>query len=409
MRLLFVTGTFPFPVTNGVAMRSAAILAALAESGHDIHLLAFGTEADAAHPEARRLCRTIGTVPHAVKSQTAKIDYWARLKVLASPLPYGTHLFRSADMRREIAAALGKDQFEAVICDTLDAMVNLPEACGVPLILNSHNAEHLILRRFAAQERNPLRWAYARLESAKLLRWERETCRRADLVLVCSQQDGEVLQAICPRVRTAVVPNVVDTRTYVPSEETGGPTLLYTGGMDWYPNRDAVEYFAFSVLPRIRRVVPEVRFVVAGRNPSLEFLRQFASIPGIEFTGTVTDMRPQIARATLCVVPLRIGSGTRLKILEAGAMGKAMVSTRLGAEGLDFAEGEEILLADDPDAFAASVIELLHSPERRRRLGAAARRRVEQSYSFEVAKSSLERALQNLPIAAAELIESGGI
>jgi glycosyltransferase involved in cell wall biosynthesis len=166
--------------------------------------------------------------------------------------------------------------------------------------------------------------------------------------------------------------------------------------MDWYPNRDAVEFFVSAILPRLRAAVPEARFVVGGRNPSDEFRRRFAATPGIEFTGTVPDMRAEIAKAAVCVVPLRIGSGTRLKILEAAAMAKPVVSTRVGAEGLDFVDGKEIVLADEPKAFAGAVADLLRDASRRRELGQAARRRVEKCYSFPVLRTAVRAAFAGL-------------
>src|SRR5262249_22529422 len=144
--------------------------------------------------------------------------------------------------------------------------------------------------------------------------------------------------------------------------------LIYMGGMDWFPNRDAVEFFVKEILPRIQARAPQVEFLVAGRNPSEEFKTQFSHLGNVRFSGTVADMRALISGSTLCVVPLRIGSGTRLKILEASAAGKATVSTALGAEGLELVDGEEILIADDAMKFAEYIVALLQDPERRKHL-----------------------------------------
>ena len=282
----------------------------------------------------------------------------------------------------------------------------------LPLVLNSHNVEHLILERYAEQETNLLKALYARLEAGKLRRFEAVTYKRAALVLVCSKLDGELTERLSPAVRTAVAPNVVDVNEYdmaasddpwsppSPAVGLGGVvdplTLVYQGGMDWFPNRDALEYFVRSVFPLVQKEVPEVRLVAAGRNPSVEFRARFADVAALEFTGTLADLRPVIAKATVCVVPVRIGSGTRLKILEAGAMGKAVVSTTIGAEGLDFVPGKEILLADVPAEFARSVVELLHDPARRKALGQAARNRVLQDYDMRALERSIASAFHSL-------------
>jgi glycosyltransferase involved in cell wall biosynthesis len=192
------------------------------------------------------------------------------------------------------------------------------------------------------------------------------------------------------------VPNVVD----LDGVDLGGPeepsTILFQGGMDWLPNRDAVDFFATAIFPRIRALVPEARLVVAGRNPSPAFVASFAHVPAMRFTGTVPDMRTVIGSAAVSVAPLRIGSGTRLKIIEAAALGKPVVSTRIGAEGLDFVDGEEILLADDPARFAEAVAGLLGDSARRRRIGGAARRRVEQAYSLPALRRALLNAIARL-------------
>jgi glycosyltransferase involved in cell wall biosynthesis len=166
--------------------------------------------------------------------------------------------------------------------------------------------------------------------------------------------------------------------------------------MDWFPNRDAVEYFVTEILPTLRELVPGLRFVVAGRNPSQSMLQRYRSFPDVEFTGNVADMRPIIASAAVCVVPLRIGSGTRLKIIEAAAMGKAVVTTRLGAEGLNLCPGEDIVLADEPEEFAKATATLLADKSRRRELGRAARRRVQQRYDLSTLRIAVRAALAEL-------------
>jgi glycosyltransferase involved in cell wall biosynthesis len=172
--------------------------------------------------------------------------------------------------------------------------------------------------------------------------------------------------------------------------------------MDWLPNQDGVEFLVRDILPRLRQLAPSVRVMLAGRNPSEAMLRRYAGDPDVSFTGTVADLRPIIARAAVCVVPLRIGSGTRLKILEAAAMGKAIVSTTLGAEGLDLEHGREILLEDRPDAFAEAVALLLTDRKRSSALGSAARLVVEEQYSIPALRRQLRHLLASLESTTAE-------
>ena len=398
MQLLFLSMFYPLPANNGVKMRTWAVMRALAAEGHEITLATFAdpTQANGHSAELLQVCRRVECVPRVLKSLSSSADYLGRLRGVFSFLPYGVVQARSDQMKKRVLSLIQSDGFHAVVCEQTDPLVNFPHSAYIPVILNNHNVEHLILQRYLQFERNPARRYYAWLECRKTLQWQREACRRSAIALACSEHDRALIQCLAPKLAVMVAPNVVDTDYFQPSGAEKPCTVLYQGGMDWYPNRDAVEFFVSAVLPKLRASAPEARFVVGGRSPSDGFRRRFAAVSGIEFTGTVPDMRPEIARAAVCVVPLRIGSGTRLKILEAAAMAKPIVSTRVGAEGLDFVDGREIVLADEPEAFAGAVADLLGDASRRLELGQAARRRVVESYSLPVLRTALRAAFAEL-------------
>ncbi len=398
MKILFLSLAFPLPVNNGHKMRTWALLSALAAEGHEITMLVFGQpdELNGQEALAKSVCREVELVPLAVSNLTSGGNYAGRLLGLFSPRPFAVQRFRSDDMHARIEHHLASRSYDAVVCDTVYSVVNLPATSKVPLVLNNVDVEHVIFDRYVDFERNPAKRLYAWMEARKVRRWEQQTCREAVVGMACSEHDCRMLRALAPGVPMVTVPNIVDTDAYTPQSGEDGNTVVYQGGMDWFPNRDAVEFFIADILPLVRQRVPGVQFLVAGRNPSDAFLSKFAAIPDVRFTGTVPDMRPIIAQAAVCVVPLRIGSGTRLKILEAGAMGKAMVSTRGGAEGLDFEYGKDILLADEPEAFAEAVAGLLRDPARRQALGTAARRRVVEQYSFSVLRTAVHDAISNV-------------
>ena len=230
---------------------------------------------------------------------------------------------------------------------------------------------------------------------------ERNGCRQIAAAMVCSQIDLEILQKLRPGLSISVIPNVVDTDSIQPVDNTratgSDPVLFFQGVMDWYPNRDAVEFFARTIFPRVRAECPHARFVVAGRNPPNEFVERFKSDPRIEFTGTVPDMRPYLAAATVVVIPLRLGGGTRIKILEACAAGKPIVSTSIGAEGLDLEPAKEIVVADSPAEFVRWVVNLLRDPARCNGLAKSARKAVVERYSFSTLKRSLDDLLSRIP------------
>ena len=398
MRILFVALTLPFPPTNGQRLRNWALLRALAEEGHEVTLVSFA-ESPELVGEANGLRQMRGCVELVLlPSPAAKAgeSYASRLRALTSALPYGAWRLRSNEMCAAVQRQLSLERFHALICDDIYMVPNLPGGLDLPVLLNKHDIKSVVYRRYLGYERNPLKQAYGWMEYWKLRRWEDQACRSVTGVLACSQLDRELLVSSCPGVPIEVVPNVIEVDGYIAGEGDDGRSVLYVGAMDWLPNQDAVDFFASRVLPLLRRLVPGVRFVVAGRAPGDAFRKRFAGLSDVEFTGWVPDMRAVIARAAICVVPLRIGSGTRLKILEAAAMGKPVVSTGIGAEGLEFANGREILLADEPQKFAAAVAALLRDKAQRRALGESARRSVEKSYGLPALRSSLREAFSQV-------------
>jgi len=395
MKILFAALALPFPPTNGHRLRNQALLRALRDEGHEISLVSFADDhtADAKHGELGEICKSVELIPLPWDSSGVSGSYGQRLRSLASPMPYGAWRHRSKAMSSAIEELLRREQFDGILCDDIYNIQNLPAATRVPVILNKHDITHVILERYLAYEKNLLKVGYGWLEYAKLRRWELQACSKAAMVLACSEHDANLLRAGCPNAELAVVPNVIDVDSYAPADEDDDRTVLYIGALDWLPNQDAVKFFASEILPKLREIVPAARFRVVGRNTPEEVQHRLERIPGLEFVGSVPDIRAELAKASICVVPLRIGSGTRLKILEAAAMGKAVVSTRVGAEGLNLANGTEILLADDPADFAQAVAGLLADHSRRREMGSAACRRVRQDYSLSALRKAVRQAL----------------
>jgi glycosyltransferase involved in cell wall biosynthesis len=396
LRILFSALATPCPPTNGQRLRNWSLIKAIVADGHEIELVSFGDPPDeATRRDILRVCRDFEEVPLPAGSAV-----WHRLRALPSPRPHGAVRHRSAAMEATLRRRLETGAFDAVICDDIYNVDNIPPS-RVPILLNKHDITHVIVRRFLDHERSLPRRVYGRLEHRKLRRWETAACERFGRVLVVSDTDKAVLQADCPAAQYAYAPNVIDVSEYSPATTDDGRTVLYVGAMDWLPNRDAVMFFVTHVLPRLRAELPNLQFVIAGRAPEPALRQRLERLPNVRLTGTVPDMRAEIARAVVCTVPLRIGSGTRLKILEAGAMEKAIVSTRIGAEGLRLEHGRELLLADEPADFAAAIASLFRDPNRRRTLGAAARARVSAEYSVEALQTAMRSALTTL-LAAGE-------
>ena len=398
MRILFTSLDAPFPVTSGRRLRNWALLQALAEEGHLVTLVYFDEPGQSIEVpfELKRLCKHIEVVPHPEGSGGSRLMYWNRFRALFSPLPYGAWRLRSPLFRRRIQESLTRESFDFLVCDEIFMAANIPVRPAVPIILNKMGISAVLFERFLATEKNLVKKVYAKMELRKTCRWETLVSTRSALIMACSEQDRSEMAHMTPGVKIDVVPNVIDLKEYEPAPHVNTRNVVFVGYLSWYPNQDAVEFFVSSVLPKLRSLVPDVQFVAAGRNPPDEFRQRLSKVAGVKFTGTVPDIRPVIASAAVCVVPLRIAAGTRMKILEAAAMEKAVVSTTIGAEGLDFENGTEIVIADDPEMLACEIAALLDSPSRAHEIGVAARRRVQECYSIEAVRTALRRTVAEI-------------
>ncbi|MFI5071589.1 MAG: glycosyltransferase family 4 protein, partial [Terriglobales bacterium] len=262
--------------------------------------------------------------------------------------------------------------FDVVIVDFLDAAINLPHKMTTPAVLFQHNVESEIWRRHAATEANPTKRLMYKLEFKKMLHYEQTVVRKFPLTIAVSDHDRDLMQPWTRNSFITVVPTGVDVKQYQPTSDhrNTAPIVMFVGAMDWEPNIDAVEFFAGDIWNSVVAAVPGARFCIVGRNPDRR-VRKLAS-NSIEITGRVESVADYLQRAAVVIVPLRIGGGTRLKIYEAMAAGKAVISTTVGAEGLDISPGRDIVIADDPRVFADAVVSLLKDPDLRQRYEHAA-------------------------------------
>ena len=267
----------------------------------------------------------------------------------------------------------------------LDTIALAPYAAhcgGVPVVMTHHNIESQLLGRRSTVETGALARPYLRLQARRLAQYERRQATAFALNITVSEQDALTLQSLSPGCRTAVIPNGVDLDYFTPVHGVDQQALIYTGGMNMFANRDAVEWFLAEVWPRVKSEAPGTVFNAVGQDPSTALRRIAERDKTVVVPGFVDDVRPWVARSSVYVVPLRVGGGTRLKVLDAMAQGKAIVATRIGAEGICVDHDKHLLLADDPVEFAACVVALLRDPERRARLGRTARERAAELYSW---------------------------
>lgn len=402
-RILLLTPQLPYPPQQGTAIRNYNLIRQLAKQ-HTIHLLSFAV-AQVPPPDLgplRDLCATVNTVPPPQRSS------WHRLfTTVASPLPDMHHRLASdrfcedlQNISREVRPDVVQIEGLEMAQYGLHAQTLAGEDAPL-LVFDAHNAEHMLQKRvFETDSRRPGRWLgalYSLVQWQKLLRYEAAICRQADRVLACSAADARALARLVRGLEPIVVPNGVDTEQYrsgtVEAAPLGQGALVFTGKMDFRPNVDAVLWFCSEVLPAIQSAAPETHFYIVGKNPHAR-LAPLRQRPGVTLTGFVEDIRPYVAAATVYVVPLLTGGGTRLKILEAMAMGKAVISTTLGCEGIHATADREIVLADSADNFAQQVVALLEDRARRDDLGQAARAFVERYFDWEIVTAPLGRVYE---------------
>jgi sugar transferase (PEP-CTERM/EpsH1 system associated) len=400
MRILWLKSDLLLPLDKGGKLRTWHLMRHLARR-HVITYLAFKEPGQpAADVEGmREVAASVETVDRSEPAKGTLAFYADAATHLVDRLPYAVGKYRSRELQQRLQALLDTQTFDLIVCDFLVPAVNLPDRLPCPAVIFTHNVESEIWRRHAETKTSALsRWLY-NAQYQRMLRFERQTLERFDGVLAVSDADRLTFAALYPgaiRRPVHIVPTGVDTEYFAPApSDRASRTLVFTGSMDWLPNEDAMQFFCRDILPLIREEEPDARLSIVGRAPT-PAVKRLADGYGVQVTGRVEDVRPYMRDAALYIVPLRIGGGTRLKIFEAMSMGKAVVSTTIGAEGLPVTNGEHVMLADEPHAFAQAVVHLLRDADRRAQLEAAARALVLERYDWSAVAGALERALINV-------------
>jgi len=387
-RILFLTPQLPYPPEQGTAIRNYHLIQRVA-TRHAVDLLSFVSSEPA--PEyvsaLSALCGRVELVPAPERSGRQRLG-----TLLTSREPDMAQRLASQAYAEALARMLSTGAYDIVQVEGIEMARFGLQIAGMhrpAIVFDDHNAEYLLQQRaFRTDLRRPRRWpqaAYSAVQWLRLRRYERVACLASAGVVAVSALDALAIGRLDPRIEPLVVPNGVDIagyRTDLPdSLPLRHPNLVFTGKMDYRPNVDAMRWFCAEVWPKVRAEVPGVHLYIVGKQPHRE-VQRLAEDEQINVTGYVPDILPYFGGADVYIVPLRVGGGTRLKVLEAMATGLAMVSTSLGAEGIELVHGEHAMLADTAGAFAAATIRLLAEPALRRSLGAQARALAEARYSW---------------------------
>ena len=353
---------------------------------HHITYLALddGSVDERAREQATEYCHELACLPHYQREKFTAGFYAELFLNLASSLPYAIKKYESPEMRREVAERAENGSVDVVVCDFLAPAANVPQGLPCASVLFQHNVEAMIWKRHVEVQTNPIRKRYLRMQWQKMAKFEAEMCRVFDSVVAVSVEDREHLKTEYGARQVYDVPTGVDTEFFTPTsnEKVIEHNLVFTGSMDWLPNEDGIRYFTEEILPLVRKSVPDASLTVVGRNPYPSLLELSKRDSKVVVTGRVDDVRPYMERAAVYIVPLRVGGGTRLKIYEAMAMEKPIVSTTIGAEGLPITDGIELRIADTPEAFATAVTELFRDPQSANTMGSRAAAVVREKFGW---------------------------
>ena len=392
MKILWVKSDFLHPTDRGGQIRTLETLKRL-HRRHEIHYLALDLAGQPGGLErSSEYCTKAYPIPHWAPPKGTPAFWLRGCAGLLSPLPLVIQRYRSNRMRRQIELLKRTERFDSIVCDFLVPALNFTDLNSV--VLFQHNVEALIWKRQAENASSPLHKLLLRGQYSRMRRYEGDVCRRVKRIIAVSEADAQCMRALYGIPGIAWVPTGVDIDYFArPAESAPTADLVFVGAMDWLPNIDGIKWFVAQILPLIRKRRPDCSLVIAGRRPMPGIQRLAENDSRIRVTGTVSDVRPFLWGSRASIVPLRSGSGTRLKIYEAMAAKIPIVSTTIGAEGLDIRNGEDIHIADSPADFAERCLALLEDSAARHRMADAAWAMVASRYSWEIVSRKFEELL----------------
>jgi len=389
MNILWISHFVPYPPKGGNLQRSYNLLKEVAKKNR-VYLIAFNQKAvlptakdvQEAIKELKRFCDTVEILE--IPSDASKFSWYYLVSCsFFSKYPYTVNWTKSYDMHSKIKRLAQRFHFDLAHFDTIGLAEYIRDIGSISKVLNHHNIESDMMLRRAFNERNLLKKTYFLLEASKLKKYEKRFCPKFDYNIAVSELDKKVLKKTVGNINIAVVPNGVDTNYFQPYRKNiKNNTLIFCGRLNAYPNEKGLIYFCKKVWPLLKQTIPQLQLRIIGRNPPKRIKKLASSQIGIEVVGYVDDIRPYVAEAEVYVCPIWDGGGTKLKILDALAMGKAVVATTIACEGIDVIPGKNVLIADTPIEFLEHIEILLQNSELKDKLGYHGRQLVEERYSW---------------------------
>lgn len=391
MNILFLSTKSPLPTNDGHSQRTYNLLLQ-ASKKHSVYFLTYflGKEEEERFSEIQKICSYAKGFPLPIQHSKMRLAL-GLLMNLFSLQPFVSQKYRTNEMAAAIKKILSENKIDVVHIDMLPLMNYYHEVKNYPVILVDHNVESLLLKRQVTYTKNPVVKAFLWLQYLKLLKFEKEQVSRVSCCVAVSGKDRDELRKMSPSAQVEVVSNGVDVNYFAPGDiKEEKNTLIFVGGLNWFPNMDGMTYFCEKIHPSIVKQVGEFETIVIGKQQ-----KGFIYSSLVRQCGYVDDIRPYVRQAKVYIVPLRVGGGTRLKILDAMAMGKSIVSTSIGCEGLAVEHNKNIIIEDDPELFASAIVDLMKNEQKRVTLGINARKLVNEQYDWKILGEIMDKIYKN--------------
>lgn len=402
-KILWLSHFIPFPPKGGNLQRSYNLIRELSKD-HDVTLLSFNQSNIVGTPELLQIakdhfsefCTFADVLP--IPSENSKMERVFLL--LKSLLPWRTYTvswLESEKFAIKLNDLIDNNHFDVIHVDTISLAPYVTHLKNVKIVLNHHNIESTMMLRRAENEGNLPKKLYFYQEGLKLRKLERRVCNKFDLNITCSDLDSERLKSTASINECLAIPNGVDLEYFHPVETNIRPkSLIFAGGLSWYPNLDAMTFFLNSVWPELVRQIPDISLTIIGKNPPAWMLNMKKKYPNLYITGFVDDVRPYLAEAQIYICPIKDGGGTKLKVLDALAMGKALVADAIACEGIDVINNKSVIFASTPAEYIAKIKLLIDNPAIGEKLAANGAQLVRDLYSFQSIGKKLSIAYSEL-------------
>lgn len=402
-KILWLSHFIPYPPKGGNLQRSYNLIREVSKS-HEITLLTFNqskiiSSSESLHNAVAHFstfCKVAGVVDIPSEHSTFR-KLWLLFKGLLPWKTYTVSWLESLEFASKLESLLKEHSFDVIHFDTVSLVPYVHHIKNAKIVLNHHNIESLMMLRRSENELNILKKIYFYQEGKKLARYEKKVCSLFDLNVTCSDLDTDRLKEITGISNCITIPNGVDLEYFKPIDIAIKPkSLIFAGGLTWYPNLDAMTFFLKAVWPRLVKEVPDISMTIIGRSPPSWMVEMQDLYPNLKVTGFVDDVRPYLAEANLYICPIKDGGGTKLKVLDALAMRKTLVADQIACEGIDVKDRESVIFASSPDEYLHAIKLLLADQVLAEQIAENGLELINEKYSFAGIGEQLSRAYTDL-------------